>query len=75
MMNYNYPAPWLYASCRKAVQMARAYPNDQRLRVLWQERAADYRETIVDKMRQRQGWSLAERCLGARAPRCLGGAG
>ena len=66
MIDYNFPAPWLYASYRSALHMARAYQGDRRLRVLFQERAADYRETIVDKLRQRQGWSLSERILGKR---------
>lgn len=65
-MNYDRPAPWLYASCRNALHMARAYRTDRRMRALWLERAADYRETIIDGMRGRLGWSLAERIAGKR---------
>ena len=66
MINYDLPAPWLYASARKALHMARSYRSIPHMRALWQARAADYRETIIDKMRQRQGWTLAERCSGKR---------
>lgn len=65
-INYDYPAPWLYSACRNALHMARAYRGDRRVRVVYQERAADYRETIVDKLRQRAGWTLAERVAGRR---------
>ena len=41
--------------------------NQQRkIRIIQQERAADYRETLMDRMRRRQGWTLAERVAGAR---------
>lgn len=53
-MDYTKPAPWLYTACRSAVRMARGHASSRHQRVLWQERAADYRE-------QRQGWTLAER--------------
>lgn len=65
-INYDYPAPWLYTACRTALRMARAHRGERRTRVWWQERAADYRETIVDKLRQRAGWTLAERVAGRR---------
>jgi hypothetical protein len=48
----------LSRGCRNALNMARAYQNQPHLRVIWQERAADYRETLIDRMRRRQGWSL-----------------
>jgi hypothetical protein len=69
-INYDYPAPWLYVSCRNAIRMAKAYRSQdmRHMRIVWQERAADYRETIIDKMRQRAGWSLAERVAGKRYP-------
>ena len=67
MIDHNRPAPWFYSSCRNALTMARAYRTQRHMRVLWQERAADYRECIVDKMRQRLGWTLTERTLGKRS--------
>lgn len=57
---------WYMASARKALRMAQAYRGTRHLRVLWQERAADYRCCMVDRMRARQGWTLAERCAGVR---------
>ena len=55
---------WYQQSAINALRMARAYSNNQRMRVIWQERAADYRECIVYGMRRRQGWTLAQ-CVAA----------
>lgn len=56
-------------SFKNALRMAKAYssPAMRSMRIVWQERAADYRETLVDRMRRRQGWSLAEIVAGKRA--------
>jgi hypothetical protein len=54
-------------SARMALRMAMAYVTERRMRIIWQERAADYRECLVDRMRARQGWTLAERVAGNRA--------
>lgn len=61
-------AAWLKRGLRQALSMARAYSTADRrhLRVIWQERAADYRETLIDHMRRRAGWTLAERVAGKR---------
>jgi hypothetical protein len=51
---------------REALRMARAYASNQRLRVIYQERAADYRECLCYHMRRRQGWTLAQIVAGRR---------
>lgn len=60
---------WLGARCRDALRMAEAWASNRHLRVLWQERAADYRATLVDRMRRRHGWTLAEIVAGTREAR------
>ena len=51
---------------RESLRMAQAYRGNQRLRVIYQERAADYRECLVYHMRRRQGWTLAQIVAGRR---------
>jgi hypothetical protein len=46
---------------RGAIRMSRGCGDNRRLRTLWQQRVADYRELLIDRMRRRQGWSLAAR--------------
>jgi hypothetical protein len=36
------------------------------MRVIWQERAADYRETLIDAIRREAGWTLSERLIGRK---------
>ena len=43
-----------------------AFNQQRKIRILQQEQAADYRETLIDRMRWRQGWTLAERVAGSR---------
>jgi len=43
-----------------------AFNQQRKIRILMQERAADYREVLIDRMRWRQGWTLAERVAGSR---------
>ncbi len=59
-------------SMRQALRMARGYsgaemPSRQPYAIMWRERVADYRETLIDQMRRRQGWTLAERLAGRRS--------
>ncbi|MES2989418.1 MAG: hypothetical protein V4808_16090 [Pseudomonadota bacterium] len=57
---------WYVTNARKALDMARAYRSTPHMRVIWQERAADYRECLVYGMRRRQGWTLPEIIAGKR---------
>ena len=67
-MTYNSAdAYFFHVRARDALHIARAYSNNPRLRLAWQQRAADYRETLIDQMRRRQGWTLAERLANHRA--------
>ncbi len=59
--------PYYKAKMRDALRMARAYSGNRHMRVIWQERAADYRETVIDAIRREQGWTLRERLVGKRA--------
>lgn len=52
--------PWAKQKMRDALRMAAAYSSDHRMRVLWQERAADHRECLVDAAMKRRGATLAE---------------
>ncbi len=59
---------YYHHSARKAVSMVRAYRQDRHMRLIWLERAADYRECLVYGMRRRQGWTLLETIAGRRLP-------
>ncbi len=59
-------------SMRQSLRMARQYrhaeyPSRQPYAIMWRERAADYRECLIDQMRRRLGWTLVERVAGARS--------
>jgi len=56
----------IFYSAYNALRMARTYAGNRHLRVVYQERAADYRATLVDIMRRRAGWTLAEIVAGRR---------
>lgn len=53
-------------SGRNALRMARAFTHFRKMRIIWQERAADYRECLIDEKRRQQGWTLAERIANQR---------
>jgi hypothetical protein len=60
---------YFHQQARHCLRMARsclgAEPrNRPRYSIVWRERAADYRETLIDQMRRRQGWTLKERISG-----------
>lgn len=62
---------YFHREARTALRMARSYrgaepSNRQPYAIMWRERVADYREALVDQMRRRQGWTLAERIAGRR---------
>lgn len=58
---------WFHKQARYALAMARSHRLSRRHTVLWQERAADYRECVIDQYRRKAGWTLAERLAGRRA--------
>jgi hypothetical protein len=58
--------PWYASKMREALRMARAYTGNRHMRVIWQERAADYRETLIDAIRREAGWTLSERLIGRK---------
>ena len=58
--------PWYASKMREALRMARAYAGNRHMRVIWQERAADYRETLIDAIRREAGWTLSERLIGRK---------
>ena len=62
----NPDASWYHARARHALRMARAY-RGRKMQIIYQDIAADSRECILDGMRTRQGWTLAERVAGHRA--------
>jgi hypothetical protein len=58
-------------SMKQALRMARSFRgaerrNRQPYAIMWRERVADYREVLIDQMRRRQGWTLAQRIAGQR---------
>ncbi len=59
---------YLATQLRGAVRMVRDYRHNPTMRRAWLERVADYRECLIDRMRRRQGWTLAERVAGGRRP-------
>ena len=56
---------YFHRQARDALKMARAW-QQRPLKIAWQQRAADYRERIVDQYRRKAGWTLEERVAGHR---------
>jgi len=63
------PDSYHFAKGREMLRMARAYPRGSKMRVIYEERAADHRECVIDRMRKAAGWTLAERVAGNRLAR------
>jgi hypothetical protein len=60
---------YFHQQARHNLKMAKAFsshPMHKRTRIVYQGRAADYRECIVDQYRRKAGWTLAERVAGHR---------